>query len=331
MDVCDMPLESVFELKPFLEECKFLPYAEYNVSRDLSANLVLNEISDIISKKGLCLVAREQSNVIGLISLEKLDWDTNHFGFPIAKISHLMSAGDNHQSFNVKRKLISATLERCYANLQLHVFARVNKEDLISIHALESQSFHLMDVLVTYSFDFRKQQRHTQLGLFQVKPYRPEEIHQLSELAKTCFANTAIATDRFHADPTLPKEKSDLLYVKWLTDSSKNIHSEILVVERDGQPIGFNVCNIGLLLTKQFGFRLGTIALTAVRPSERGRLVATSLLEGSLAWFEGKVDVVETGGQVSNYAVQRAWVRTGFKITRSQCTYHWSPTPEIVQ
>jgi len=331
LDVCDVTFESVHELKPFIEQCRFLPYLEYNVSRDLSADIVLDEISGIISKGGFCLVAREQSNIVGLISLEMLHWDTNHFGFPIAKMSHLMSRGDYYECFEVEGKLISDMLKRCFMNLQLHVSVRVNKEALASIHALESQSFHLMDVLVTYCFDFRTQKRSGQIGPFQVRPYKPSELHELSEMAQACFGNTNVATDRFHADPTLMKDMSDLLYVKWLTDSSQDPQSEILVAERDGRLLGFNVCNVGRQVSDRLGFRLGTITLTAVHPSERGRLVATSLLEGSLAWFENKVDVVETGGQVSNYAVQRAWARTGFRIARSQCTYHWSPKPAIIQ
>lgn len=330
LDVYEVPLAGVIELKPFIEGFDYLPFREYEVRADLSANLVLSEISIILSRGGFCLAAREQNEVVGLISIEKLNWDTEHFGFPIAKISHLLSRGDYQASFEVKKKLISAALKKCYLNLLLHLSARVNKEDLASIHALESSSFLLMDVLVTYFFDFRKQSIGKPLGAFHVRPYKPSEILRLSEIAQICFGDENVATDRFHADPTLPRSKSDLLYVKWLVASAQEPSSEILVVEWDGKPVGFNICKIGKSVNDQLGLRIGVIELTAVHPSMRGKQVATSLLEASLAWFSGKVDLVETGGQASNYAIQRAWVRTGFKVVRSQCTYHWSPTPNIV-
>jgi hypothetical protein len=72
------------------------------------------------------------------------------------------------------------------------------------------------------------------------------------------------------------------------------------------------------------------MTLTAVDSSARNKLVATSLLNVSLAWFADKVDVIETGGQVSNYAIQRAWNAIGLKIIRTQCTFHWSVLTESI-
>ena len=92
--------------------------------------------------------------------------------------------------------------------------------------------------------------------------------------------------------------------------------------------MAFNICNINDSLSDPIGLRVGTMALTAVDSSARNKLVALSLLNASLAWFADKVDVVETGGQVSNFAIQRAWNAVGLKITRSQCTFHWSVLTE---
>ena len=327
LDIYDVSSDSVLQLRPFVEKFEHLPFREYGVRNDQSANLVLDEISDAISTGGFCLVAKEKDDVVGLISLEKLDWDTNLFGFPVAKINQLFTAKEYGESFEVKKELISSLVKRCFRNLLLHVSVRVSKEDLTSIHALESKSFRLMDVLVTYSFDFRKQSINDLVIPNQIRQYKLDELAILSEIAQECFGESNVATDRFHADSTLPRERSDLLYVKWLLNSSQDPDSEILVAEIKGKPVGFNICSIGKKTAEKLGFRLGKIALTAVKPSERGRLIATSLLRASLMWFTDKVDIVETGGQVSNYAIQRAWTRVGFKITRSQCTLHWSPKP----
>jgi hypothetical protein len=126
----------------------------------------------------------------------------------------------------------------------------------------------------------------------------------------------------------LPKRRSSELYAKWLVNSASDPLSEVLVAEKDGEPVGFNVCTVSHPLSDVIGLRVGTMALTAVDPSERKKLVATSLLAASIDWFANKVDIVETGGQVSNYAIQRAWGDVGLKIIRSQCTFHWSVLTE---
>ena len=104
--------------------------------------------------------------------------------------------------------------------------------------------------------------------------------------------------------------------------------SEILVAEIEGKPVGFNICKIDNSLSDIIGLRVGTMALTAVDSSARNKLVATSLLNASMSWFTDKVDVIETGGQVSNFAIQRAWNAVGLKIVRSQCTFRWSVLTE---
>jgi hypothetical protein len=327
-----LPLDTKAEstLSSFLAVSLFNPFAIYGVSKDIFVNYVLSDISDVLSKGGFVLVAKEDNEVVGLISLRRSEWDSKHFAIEISKIDHLIAAGDYLQSTNIKCRLIYSLLAMCCKELLLHVSARVNKEELSSIHALESKYFRLMDILVTYSIDLRKHPRIHIENQYNIRKSRPGEVLELERMAIECFEDTSHVTDRFHADPTLPKEKSSKLYAKWLASSFNDPFSEVLVAEIDGKPVGFNVCSINPSLSKISGLRVGTMTLTAVDSSARNKLVATSLLNVSLAWFADKVDVIETGGQVSNYAIQRAWNAIGLKIIRTQCTFHWSVLTESI-
>jgi hypothetical protein len=317
-------------LDSFLAVSLFNPYEIYGVSQDTFVKYTHSEICDSISKDGYVLVAKNDSQLVGLISLARSEWDSKHFGLQISAIKHLLSVGNYFEQTDIKRRLISSLLTRCTKDLLLHVSARVNKEDLSSIHALESKGFSLMDVLVTYCIDLRKDCIIPTENRYVIRKVRPNEVFKLAEIAFECFEKAAVATDRFHADPILPKEKSSQLYAKWLENSCNDPYSEVLVAEINENPIGFNVCSINASLSDSIGLRVGTMSLTAVDSSYRNRLVAVSLLNASLTWFSGKVDVVDTGGQVSNYAIQRAWNEVGLKITRSQCTFHWSVLTENI-
>jgi len=315
------------ELKCFVAQCDYLPFLEYGVSRDLIANFITGELSDIFSNGGFVFLAKEQKEIIGLIASEKLEWDSKHFGFNRAKISYLLASGDYFKAYDTKQKLVSHLIGESYRRLALHLSARVCKEDISSIHALEGEGFRLMDVLVTYSFQFQKQGTLDIVTSYPVRKFVQADLPKLIEISIKCFRDFPNATDRFHADPVLSKEKSDQVYIGWLTTSFQKSSSEILVAERDGNPVGFSLCTINKPFFDKIGIRLGSIALTAVQPSDRNKLVATSLLKASLHWFRDKVDIVETGGQVSNYPVQRAWNKVGLRIARSQCTFHWSVLP----
>jgi hypothetical protein len=326
------PLEnpSSRELKPLIANCKFITLKEYEIPEDLIVRYITNELSELIYRKGSIFVAEEQEKIMGLISLEKLNWDSKHFGIDIFKISHLYASGNYSESFNVKQKLISHLQTRCLTNLSLHISTRVYKEDLSSIHALENRSFQLMDVLMTYLFDFRKQNKVKIETQTHVRPFKKAEIPQLAEIARICFKDNPVATDRFHADPTLSKEKSDELYVKWLVSSCRDSSDQVFVAEVDGKPVGFNICKVHKPFNDISDIRLGIIALTAVKPSERNKHVATSMINTSLDWFADKADIVETGGQASNYPIQKTWAKTGFNVKRAQCSFTWSILPESV-
>ena len=328
MNICSYEPSCLDKLKRFIAQCNYLPFLEYGISRDLVSDYVIGEISDSVNSGGLFFVAEEAEEIIGLIGSEKLEWDSTHFGIEAAKVNYLLASGDYFKSLNTKRELISYLLKRCYNRLTLHLSARVNKEDLSSIHALENKSFRLMDVLVTYSFDLRNKKGLETVPIHPVRSFKQSDLPQLVEISMECFREMPVATDRFHADPVLPKEKSDELYTKWLINFSQDYSSELLVAEMNGNIVGFNLCTVNKLIADKIGLRLGSIVLTGVKSSERNKLVGGSLLNASICWFRDKVDIIESGGQVSNYPIQRAWSKAGFKITKSQCTFHWSVLPD---
>jgi len=311
-----------------LKICANNPYEAYGVSQDVYANFIFSEINEIISTGGFVLIAKEVNDIVGLVSLNRSDWDSQHFAIKMSKIDHLLASGDYLESTHIKKRLLSSLIAKCCKKLLLHISIRINKEDLSSIHALESQNFKLMDFLVTYSIDLRKHQKNPIQSKYLIRSIKPDEISEIGKMAFDCFNENILATDRFHADSTLSKIKSSEVYAEWVINSGKDPLSTVLVAETDGKPIGFNVCTINYSLSNKIGLRIGTMALTAVDCYARNKLVATSLLNAAIDWFTDKVDIIETGGQVSNYPIQKAWTSIGLEIVRSQCTFHWSVLTE---
>ena len=219
MEILPLDIKSERNLPSFLANSLDNPFATYGVQKDLYIKYVLSDLSDTVSKGGFILAAKENNDVIGLVSLKRSDWDSQHFAIAISKIDQLLSTGNYLESTNIKRRLIAGLLAKCSKDLLLHVSIRVNKEELSSIHALESKFFRLMDILVTYSIDLRKHKIINSPNPYDIRKFRPDEIPKLAQMAFECFENTALATDRFHADSLFPKAKSSEVYSKWLINS----------------------------------------------------------------------------------------------------------------
>jgi ribosomal protein S18 acetylase RimI-like enzyme len=177
-----------------------------------------------------------------------------------------------------------------------------------------------MDTLVTYYFDFKNEISEFK-ETCKIEPFK-NELPELRNIARASFSKAKVATDHFHADHKLNEKKSDELYEKWIENATNDKDSVVLVAKIDNRTVGFTTGKINYAMNKYSNKKIGSLILSAVDPEYRQAQVYTSLIQAFLRWFSDKVDIVDLGTHVANYSVQRAWSRLGFRIVRSQHTWH---------
>lgn len=64
------------------------------------------------------------------------------------------------------------------------------------------------------------------------------------------------------------------------------------------------------------------LVLAAVDPSMRGKSIYTNMISLGLRFLKREAEIVETGTQVTNYAVQKAWVQLGLKQVTTTYVFH---------
>jgi ribosomal protein S18 acetylase RimI-like enzyme len=305
-------------IKRIIAANKFFPYTEYGIPIELLTKYFLQNLNNSINKDFFVILATKSDNIIGLLAGGKSDWDSKHFGVDIAKVEYILTLGDY-----CERKQISKQLLSCFSTISKHKLAitRTHTEDTAIIHSLEENSFKLMDTLVTYFFDFRNPITSFK-EICKIEPMKEKEMAELRKISMTSFSEPRIATDHFHADSRLDKAKSDSLYEKWVEDIGKSEFSKVLVAKIRNCPVGFSAGKINYQLNDHANKKIASIILSAVSPEYRQAHIYTSIIQAFLRFFLDKVDIVDIGTHVANYPVQRAWSRLGFKIVRSQHTWH---------
>jgi RimJ/RimL family protein N-acetyltransferase len=300
-----------------IEANQFLPYSEYGIPIERLVNYSIGDIRDSFEKGAFVLLAEENEKVVGILVGEKLEWDSKHFGVDIANIKYLFTSGDYFKRKKYLKKLLQNFAEISRFKL---IITRSHTEDTALIHALEEQSFQLMDTLVTYYFDFKNRISDFK-ETCKIEPLK-NETSELIKIAKTSFSETKMATDHFHADHHLDEAKSDTLYEKWIEEASNDKNSVVLVATLDNRPVGFTTAKINYRLNNYSNKKIGSMILSAVDPEYRQAQIYTSMIQAGLRWFSDKVDIIDLGTHVANYSVQRAWSKLGFRIVRSQHTWH---------
>jgi ribosomal protein S18 acetylase RimI-like enzyme len=198
------------------------------------------------------------------------------------------------------------------------VSCRADVHDFSSVHALEKKSFLLMDGLVTYTMDMSKFKKNGQRISCQIRLFDKDDLTKIEKIAQNSFS-----LDRYHNDCHLPRQQSDILYKEFVKNASKGVGADrILVAVSEGKVIGFNTIESKNRLLAHIGIPVSTFVLNAVSSEYRNRGVYSSLIYESLNELSGQTDEVEIRTHVNNFPVHHALSRLGFKLTRSQVTYH---------
>jgi hypothetical protein len=263
------------------------------------------------------IVLMEKNKIGAFCAIKPSEIETTVFGKNFFCIDSLISAGKYQSSLKNKQALLNY-FHFHFAKHYDMVSCRSDMDDISGVHALEKNSFLLMDGLVTYTRDMSKFRKDDRRFPYQIRLSEKKDLTKIVEIAKKSFS-----LDRYHSDCHLPGQKSNLLYGEFVKNASKGIGADrILVAVSDGEVIGFNTIELKNRLLAHVGITVSSFVLNAVASEYRNKGVYSSLIYESMNYLSGQTDEVEIRTHVNNFPVHRALSRLGFNLTRSQVTFH---------
>lgn len=242
---------------------------------------------------------------------ELLPWDTQFFGFPIARV-----CGDV-----LTPESAAALDEWCRRGGVRCLYLQCRCDDPQSPPLAEALGYQLVDVRMT----FARAAEGTAPGERSpmIRLVGPEDVTALRQLAATAHRDT-----RFYFDAHFPRPQCDALYAQWIQASCHGYADAVLVAGPPGQPVGYVTCHLD---SAAGGAHEGRIGLIAVAEVARGRGLGSQLVREALRWFAGQgaasVSVVTQG---RNVAAQRLYQRCGFLTRDVHLVYHkwYEPFPQ---
>jgi dTDP-4-amino-4,6-dideoxy-D-galactose acyltransferase len=238
---------------------------------------------------------------------EILEWDTNFFGFRVARVR-----GDALSQERVQR--IDAW---CRQNSVRCLYFLARADDADTTQFAGADGFLLVDIRMTFELRLPDTIASARSDTI-VRPVRTEDIASLQRITQQSYLDT-----RFYFDPNFDRRVCDALYETWIKISCEGYADEVLVVELGGVPVGYISCH----LDKKS--QTGKIGLVGVSDQVRGRGVGQTLVSSALEWFSAQgVKTVEVVTQGRNCAAQRLYQRCGFLTQTVQLWYHKWYTPK---
>jgi ribosomal protein S18 acetylase RimI-like enzyme len=245
----------------------------------------------------------------GVATWRNLEWDTEQFGIPAARLDLLEARGPYAESLAEKQRLLASVLDQCGKAGIRHLAARVDTGDFTTIHALENARFELIDGIQTFLLPLDGHRATKPPG---TRLFEPKDLPEVLEIGRTAFI-----FDRFHADPALSPAIADRVNENWTRNCCLGIAADAVVVaEEEERVAGYVTCRA------DHPARRGIIILVATAEYARGRGVARRASSAALDWFASQgMESVEVGTQLRNIPAARLYESLGFRLARTSLTF----------
>jgi GNAT superfamily N-acetyltransferase len=158
---------------------------------------------------------------------QALEWDSAHFGFPIARVTGNALTEESAEAVD----------DWCRDNGIRCLYLCGNAGDAETARIAAAHGFRVVDVRVI--------SRRSYVGLLE-QPGGPESVtvRQATE-ADLAFARDLATRShhatRFYFDGKFPRDRCDALYEAWIERGSRDPERRLLIGVVDGEPVGYMV------------------------------------------------------------------------------------------
>jgi dTDP-4-amino-4,6-dideoxy-D-galactose acyltransferase len=224
--------------------------------------------------------------------IEKLEWDSEFFGYPVGQIQiekpdreNISNAIKNSMEFKLVYLISPQRIDFAVTGLKLvDIKTRLGKQ-------IKSKP--------NYSFQ-------------KIHEYTGVEDDQLKSLA----LQSGIYS-RFKIDSNFINGEFEKLYLKWISDSINKTIADKIIVYEDGNK------NYNGFITIIFKEQFSEIGLIAVDEKSRGNGIGKALLDyADHCTISRKFNKIEVVTQLENISAMKLYKKCGYKIISTKYIYH---------
>lgn len=213
--------------------------------------------------------------------------------------------------------LNATTLKReIFATRADLVILRIPSADQHRLAMLDRIGFPYIvaDTLIHYVSDLSEPSGPLRNEGINLQEIEAAELPTLASLVREIFPGY---TNHYNSNPLLPLDEVLDGYVEWAEAYAAGDGTAAYLVKDDDEVLGFATCRFDEAARSMEGVLYG------VRPSAAGRGVYTDIIRLTReVGRERGFDKMTVSTQVQNLAVQKAWIRSGFTVLRSEATVH---------
>ena len=263
---------------------------------------------------------RSKGGLHALAALERLNWDSKHFGLEVYRISVMLvdtslSSRERRDVLKVMHRAVLKAAQNCGARLLLR---RLRSIHIDEIRLLETVGYRLADNVVTMTATPTAKSVSMPAGVV---------VRQLSiadvPAAKSLMVG-GFSLSRFCLEPALTA-LGEAVYTQWLTSAfSDQLHQPFgRVVECDGKFAGFTLWTRDGAVDADIGCALASLDLFIVGQTWRGRGLGTALLADTVSEMaKAGAEKVEASTWIAQSAAMATYQKIGFVVRENLLSFY---------
>jgi dTDP-4-amino-4,6-dideoxy-D-galactose acyltransferase len=236
---------------------------EISVAGDLQ-NYIGHLTRELDPANDLRFIQRDSSGDELAILAERLPWDSNFFGFEIARLHGLFPldgpAKRLHADYHDAVRQLQETARQRRIK---YLFAQVDPRDLATLRNLTECGFGLIE---TRSYYHRSLRDYYYPERFPARQAGPADADSLGWAARDLVNQY----DRFHADPFIPGADADRMMEVWARVSVLESFADATFVPDSPEPTAFMTVKYHQDKWEQWGLKVAQPVFAAISPEFRG-------------------------------------------------------------
>jgi len=229
-----------------------------------------------------------------------LDWDSEHWGFPVARLNRNKLTED----------LAARAIRWCKEHSVRCLYFAADGRCAETLRAAGNNGFRFIDVRVDLERGLLDDLTDAADGI--CREAVPQDLLAMEKLARVAHEDT-----RFFKDTNFDRAKAGDLYAIWIARDLRE--RQVFAAESADKPD----CPLGYVSVSIDADRIGRIGLVAVNAEARGRGLARLLVQRASAWCRSRdADLVRVATQGTNIPALRLYESCGFKTADVKIWFH---------
>ena len=260
-------------------------------------------------------------SAVNFVGIKKLPWESKIFGIKCAEI---ICGSTFHERKNKLGPLLELAIKIGIEAGIKFFSSKTYANDYNSIHALESSNFHLVDTVYdfTYALEHLSENIQTKGAGYKIRDGQKKDRAALKRLFRVAFAKHF---GRFNSDTYFSEQQALSFYEAWGEAGafSEYINYTKLAEINDGTVIGATLWRTPTKNERDCNIGVAHYSIGAVDPEYSGKGIFQALtIAGLLEFKNSNINFVHGPTHVSNYPVQNAYFKMGWKISDVKHTFH---------